>query len=256
MDAGIEITQDDLERVFSLKYTQRWGWGPRYRNRFQYFSPDDQYEALLMRLVRDGCAWLDVGCGRGLFPSNDALAQRLAGRAGLLAGIDPDPGLSENAVIRQCFRVKLEDFQPDREFDLVTMRMVAEHVTDPDRFVAGVSRALKSGGHAVVYTVNRYSPVPLITRIVPFRFHRPIKRIVWIDTEPFPTAFRMNSRTRLKRLFARHGFSEMFFRRLDDCRALEKFRVGHLAELTLWKALHAVGIRYPEQCLLGVYRKQ
>jgi hypothetical protein len=32
--------------------------------------------------------------------------------------------------------------------------------------------------------------------------------------------------------------------------------VTMMLELSAWKALRAVGLRYPETCLLGVYRKE
>jgi len=65
----------------------------------------------------------------------------------------------------------------------------------------------------------------------------------------------MNTRKALKALFEHQGFREVFFRRLDDCRTLSKFRWGLLAELCLWKGLRAVGLGYPEQNILACYRK-
>jgi hypothetical protein len=38
------------------------------------------YEAVVAKLVRPESQWLDVGCGRGVFPSNPRLAQTLAKR--------------------------------------------------------------------------------------------------------------------------------------------------------------------------------
>jgi SAM-dependent methyltransferase len=151
----------------------------------------------------------------------------------------------------------MEDFHGEGAFDLVSMRMVAEHVTDPDRFAASVARALKRDGRAVVYTVYGYSPVPLITRLIPFRLHNPVKRLFW-GTQPkdsFPTAFRMNTRTALRELFGRHDMAEEAFMYLDDCRSLSGFRAGHWTELALWRTLSALGLPYPERCLLGVYKK-
>jgi len=254
------VTSDDLERVFRMKYPDptRWGWGPHIRRRFNHFTPDDYYDALVMRLVTPRCTWLDVGCGRHVFPNNAALARLLADRAECLVGIDPDPAIEENAVVHRRVRTTMEEYQPDREFDLVTTRMVAEHVVDPDRFVASVAKALRQDGHVVVYTVDRYSPVGFMTSALPFMLHHPMKRLLWGDDDPkhtFPTTFRMNTRRTLRTLFGCHGFSEVFFRRVDDCRTLSNFRWGQLAELYLWKGLRALGVGYPEQNLLGVYRK-
>ena len=75
-----------LESVFRVKYGEpasAW-WGPAMRWRFGYFNPDDVYEALLDGLVGAQTRWLDVGCGRDLFPSNRPLARTLADRCRLL----------------------------------------------------------------------------------------------------------------------------------------------------------------------------
>jgi SAM-dependent methyltransferase len=256
----VDITPEELRKVFAIKYGDlaRCGWNPRIRYRFGYFSPDEHYEALVMRLVHQGCAWLDVGCGRHVFPSNAPLARLLADRAAVLVGLDPDPTLAQNRFVHERLPFSMEAFQPDREFDLVTMRMVAEHVAEPERFMASLARTLRSGGRAVVYTVYRYAPVPLLTSIVPFSLHHPAKRLLW-KTDPkdtFPTEFRMNTRARLVDLFSRHGLTEEYFAYLDDCRTLARLRPGLLLELSLWKGLRAVGMPYPERCLLGVYQKQ
>ena len=86
-----------VRQIFHLKYgrEQDLGWGPRLRRSFGYYNPDDWYEALLASLVCGGMHWLDVGCGRDLFPSNRALASELSQRAGRLVGLDPDPTLDD-----------------------------------------------------------------------------------------------------------------------------------------------------------------
>lgn len=248
----------DLERVYSLKVRDlaNAGWGPRTARRFGYYSPDDHYEALMLRLACEGVAWLDVGCGRAVFPSNPALARLLADRVRVLVGVDPDATLEENAFVHERVRVPIEAFDGQRRFDLVSLRMVAEHVTDPDAVVASLARALKPGGLAVIYTVNRLSPVPLLTHLTPFAFHHIAKRVLWgTETkDTFPTAFRMNTPARLRSLFNSFGFSEAHCVRLDDCRTLSGYRVGFTMELLAWRGLRAVGLGYPEACLLGVYR--
>lgn len=251
-------TEDQLRRLFELKYdVQRMGWDPRMRRRFGYYSPDDWYEALVARLVTEGSKWLDVGCGRNLFPSNRALAEKLSKLAGLLVGVDPDPTIEENPYVHEKINVAMEGYETNRIFDLVTMRMVAEHVTNPVRLVEALTGCTAGGSRVVIYTVNRWSPVPIITHLLPFSLHQPLKRLFW-NTESkdtFPTAFRMNTRRTLHKFMAAGGFEEVLFTKVDDCRALSFFRPLLFAELSLQKLLHSVGITYPENCLLAVYRR-
>jgi SAM-dependent methyltransferase len=252
--------RDDLERIFRLKHGDpgATGWRPRLSHRFGYFTPDDHYEALLDRLVARDTAWLDVGCGRDVFPENRPLARELSARCALLVGADPDATLEENPFVHRKFRGPVEEFGGPEGFTLVTLRMVAEHVTDPARVVAALARLTAPGGRVVVYTVNRWSPLPLLTAAVPFRLHHAVKSRLWgtQERDTFPVAYRMNTRRRLARWFEGAGFRERAFARLDDCRTLARWKWPHAAELLARRLLRAAGnLHYPEHCLLGVYER-
>ena len=248
-----------LRNVFRLKYGDpvSTGWGPRMRLRFNYFNPDDHYEALVESLVTPSTAWLDVGCGRQIFPSNQPLARELSKRCRLLVGLDPDRTIEENRFVHERVQAPLEEYEPgERRFDLVTARMVAEHVDEPQSFARSLARCLRPGGLAVIYTVDGKSPVPLVTRVVPFSLHHAFKRLVWAveRKDTFPTRFQMNSRGRLAKFMLEAGLEEVLFQRLDDCRIFSSFRVLLWFDLGLRTTLHAMGVGHPEGCLLGVYR--
>lgn len=248
-----------LQQMFTLRYgpPERLGWGPRLRLAYDYHTPDDWYEALLAGLVVPGTAWLDIGCGRNLFPSNPRLADALSGRAGRLVGLDPDPTLDENPWVHEKVRGSLDDYDGGQQFDLVTLRMVAEHIAAPEPCVRAIERALRPGGVAVIYTVFGGSPMPLLTRLAPMGLRHVVKSFLW-GTQPkdtFPTCFRMNTRGRLRRLFVGVGMREEQFVRLDDCRTFARFRGLCELELRCRSLCRAVGLPYPEHCLLGIYRK-
>ena len=234
------------------------GWAVRMRHRFGHATPDEVYEAVVDGLITDETRWLDVGCGRNIFPSNPTLAATLAERCARLVGVDPDPTLDENPYVHERVASTIDQFRCDAPFDVVTLRMVAEHVEHPQRAVAALSACTRAGGHVVVYTPNRFSPVPLITAVLPFGLHQPIKRLLWRTEakDTFPTCFRMNTRRRLRALFDAGGFDEAGFAYLDDCRSFARFPPLLLAELSLWRGLRALGCSYPENCLLGVYRRR
>lgn len=256
---SLEPTDEELAEIFRMRHgeVETTGWQPQMRQRFGHFTPDEHYEAVVAKLVTDGCSWVDVGCGRKLFPSNVELAALLSGRAGHLTGVDPDETLEQNPYVHEKVRGLIDDFEPTREYDVVTLRMVAEHIADPERAVATIRRCTAPGGRAVIYTVNRWSPVPLFTSLVPFALRHPVKKALWrtesVDT--FPTCFRMNTRGALRRLFEAEGMVEEHFAKLDDCRSLARFRLTSWLELAAWKTLRTLGLHYPENCLLGVYRR-
>ncbi len=234
------------------------GWSPRIRRRFGYFTPDEWYEATLFRLVENGTDWLDVGCGRDLFPSNRPLARLLSTRAHTLVGLDPSENIEMNEFVHERAKCPLEEYETDRRFDLISLRMVAEHIADPSPAVAALGRLTRNAGRIVVYTVSKWSPVSLLAAATPVAVHRALKRTLWkvLPEDTFPTAYRMNTRKELRRLFAAGGFVEESFLYLDDCRGLSWSPLTLMLELSGWRALRAVGLRYPELCLLGVYRKR
>jgi len=260
LDAEFALARDELLAVFDAKYRRKpqLDWGPQMRLDFDYFNPDDQYEALLAKLVKPGLWWADVGCGRDIFPSNPKLAAKLAQRCGFLYGVDPDPNVLDNAFVTERFQGLLQDCVTPHRFDLITLRMVAEHITEPDRTVAKLAELTRPGGLVIVYTPNKFSPVSMLAALVPNRYHFRIKRIFWggEERDTFPTAFKMNTRRTLLRLFRANRFEEVFFSYLDDCRTFNNFRWLNFAELGIWKMLSAMGLHYPENCLLGAYRKQ
>lgn len=252
-------TRQELLAIFDGKYRReaQLGWGPKTRLSFGYFNPDDHYEAIVSKLLQPGGSWADVGCGRDIFPSNLPLGRQLATRSGYLLGIDPDPNIRENPLITEGFEGLVEDCTTSHRFDLITLRMVAEHIVEPQRSIRKLAELLKPGGLAVIYTPNKWSPVPMITRLVPNRYHQYFKRLLW-DAEArdtFPTAFKLNTRKALAHHCENNRLSETYFAYLDDCRTFDSYRWLNYAELSLQKALRSVSIRYPENCLLGVYRK-
>jgi len=254
----LEPRRDELMAVFDRKYRRspELGWGPKTRLSFDYFNPDDYYEAVVAKLVQPRVWWADVGCGRDVFPSNPALAAELATRSAFLFGIDPDPNIRDNPYISEGFEGIVENCSTNHRFDLITLRMVAEHITDPQRSVAKLAQLAKPGG-LVVYTPNKWAPVSLLAALVPNRLHHRFKRLVWDGEErdTFPTAFKLNTRAALARHFGAHGMREVFFAYLDDCRTLSGLRALSVLELCVQRALRSMRVRYPENCLLGVYRK-
>jgi SAM-dependent methyltransferase len=133
----------------------------------------------------------------------------------------------------------LEEYAPGSQFDLATMRMVVEHVTDPEAFVGALSRFVRPGGLAVVFTVDLWAPITVLSRVIPFRFHHPIKRLFWSGEaeDTFPVQYRMNTRATLRRLFTGAGFSEEMFASVDDLSLFSRYRVMNYAELTAWRGL-------------------
>jgi 2-polyprenyl-3-methyl-5-hydroxy-6-metoxy-1,4-benzoquinol methylase len=253
------VTEADLSAVAQAKYGDlaEAGWGPRLRKRFGYYTPDDYYEAALNNLAGPETRWLDVGCGREILPFSPVASRALSVRVKSLTGVDPSDNIDDNPYLHHRAKCMLEDFQSDEPFDLISLRMVVEHVTNPEAAVGALARLCRSGGRVLIYTVDKHSPVSLVSAATPMAFHHRVKGFLWggDERDTFPTAYLMNTRRRLASLMSAAGFEEEHFCILSDTRSTNRFYALNVVELALWRALRAVGLDYPEKCLLGVYRK-
>ncbi len=254
------LTDDDLANIYDEKYGRKesLGWGPKLRMKFGYYSPDEYYEAAVAKLMTPQCAWIDVGCGRHIFPSNPELAKRLSNEAEYLLGVDPDENIQSNPFIHEAFQGPIEDVVQERDFDLVTFRMVAEHIENPVATLNTLNSILKPGGYVVIYTPHKYAPISIVAKYTPMKLHHTLKKIIW-DTEErdtFPVQYKMNTHKDLKHLFYENGFEEIYFAHIDDCRATGKFYFLNYLELSVWKLLNKIGLHYPETCILTVCKKK
>lgn len=254
----IQTTPDDLREVHWSKYGDAAvGWSVLLRREAGYFTPAEHYEALVSKLVTAETTWLDVGSGHDLFPHNRKLARVLADRCARLVGLDPDPSIHDNVYVHERVQATIEEFQPSETFDLITLRMVAEHITNPREALAALARLARPGGRVVIFTVNKWSLTALAARVTPFGLHHPAKKLLWGSKEEdtFPVAYRMNTRRHLRGLFQQAGFCEIAFQTLADASLFWNFRIPHRLELACWRAGQTLGLPYPETCLLGVYQR-
>lgn len=252
-------TYPELESVFRSKYGDpaETGWSPRRRHSFRYYLPADIYETVVARCVLPGCNWLDVGGGHAIFPENPSLARELVARSCHVTAVDPSENVHRNEFVNERVQSRVEAYHSDRTFDLATLRMVVEHVDQPEDFTNALSRLVRPDGLVVVFTVNRWAPISIVSHLLPFRMHHPIKRIFWggEEEDTFPVHYRMNTRKALRQVFENAGFHEESFLHLDDLSTFGRFKYMGYLELTAWKGFHKLGLTYPENCLLAVYRK-
>ena len=189
---------DALPRILELKYgpPDRQDRHPRLRAQYGYAVPSDLYEAFVFSLVTPNTRWLDVGSGRTPFPGNPQGARQLAERCALLVGIDPSDNIQANTFVHQRHQCLLEDFATDQQFDLITLRMVAEHITHPESTVATFARLVAPGGRVVMLTVNKWSPGSVVAAVTPMSVHHRAKKFLWNTREEdtFPVAYKMNTR--------------------------------------------------------------
>jgi 2-polyprenyl-3-methyl-5-hydroxy-6-metoxy-1,4-benzoquinol methylase len=256
---SLALHAEDIDAMYEGKFgvKEKVGWHPRLCREMNYYSPDIYYEALVAKLVFPGCRWLDVGCGRDVFPNNPDLARFLSDRAGFLYGIDPDDNVKSNEFVDDYFHGSAEECTAEGDFDVATLRMVAEHIDNPEAAMMSIGRMLAPGGVVVIYTPYKWAPMSILAKLSPMAVHNFFKRILWATEErdTFPVRYRMNTRHALQDLLVRLGYVEVLFEYLEDCRTFAASPLLVRSEIALKNALNKFNLRYPEACLLAVYRK-
>lgn len=150
---------------------------------------------LILKYSENPTSILDIGAANGLFLS-------LAHERGLeVSGIELSEAASKKAREKYGFvfhHVKMEDFTPARQFDIVHLNHVLEHLADPHKAVKAICKFLKPGGLA-------YIEVPMQLNVYDRMKYRILKR-GWkfdgINSIHHPVFY--SPRT-LRRLFLEHG---------------------------------------------------
>lgn len=161
---------------------------PEYQHRYEIYD-----ETVLKCLAPQG-VWVDIGCGR-----NEHVAA-FGSKAAYALGIDvtEHPQRIPAPFIRADLRhLPLHA----HSVDLVTLRMVVEHLERiPDDFFA-INRILKPGGQLIILTTNSVSPVIFLPRLLPYRWKEwLLRKSFQVESgDLFPTYHRFNSPQKLRR---------------------------------------------------------
>jgi 2-polyprenyl-3-methyl-5-hydroxy-6-metoxy-1,4-benzoquinol methylase len=179
-----------------------------------------EYYNRVQAILKPTDTLLDVGCGRGCrredpceFRKN---VQNLRNKCSRIIGIDVDPAGADNPWIHE-FRLitDLDHWPVEKEsIDVVFTDCVLEHVESPSLFFSECHRVLKPNGILCIRTPNFWGYVGLIANCIPNRFHARITGMVQHERsteDVFPTFYRCNTRSRLKRDLARSGFSSAIY---------------------------------------------
>lgn len=177
-------------------------------------SPLARFRGVLDEIVRPEDDVIDLGAGAGEINAYD-----LRGRVHRIVGVDLNKRVHDNPLLDEGIVADLGAVPiPSASFDLAISIYVLEHVQDPAAVATETSRLLRPGGLFVALTPSRYHYVPLVAAATPTRFHR------WVNEhrgrsaeDTFPTAYRLNSRGKLRRVFGAAGFETV---------ALETFEVA------------------------------
>ena len=177
----------------------------------------------LTEVIPSGSELLDIGSSDGSFCPEIA-ALRDSGYT--IDGVDPDGvSLERNPFLRNRYPDRLEQAAlPASSFDAAIALYVAEHVEDPERFLAAASRALRPCGSLFLITPNGDHYFAAIAKLLERsglqeRILRLLRPAELIDRYHHTAFYRMNRPATIGRLARKHGFERVelrFSERLDE----------------------------------------
>ena len=167
-------------------------------------------------LLKPSSVVVDFGCGRGGHQQDPVTFRRnlrsLKGKVAKVIGVDVDeigetnPALDEFRLLAPGHPWPLDE----QSTDLVTCDCVVEHLHDPAKLFQEARRVLAPGGHLCIRTPNAYSYVGIASRLIPNRHHCSVLSRAQIDRneeDVFPTLYKCNTISALRRLFRANHFS-------------------------------------------------
>ncbi len=195
-------------------------WQERYLRRFYdrsrgWRDGTEEFHDLCASVAPPGARILEIGSG----PSNPT--SRFLRTLGELHGLDPDPAVHENDALTSASVLRGHRFPfADASFDVAVSNYVVEHVADPQRHLSEVRRVLRPGGAYVLRLPNLYHYVVAVSALTPHAVHlRLANRLRGLPVEahdPYPTAYRMNSRRAVRRHAGEAGLA------VEHLRVIEK----------------------------------
>ena len=155
---------------------------PSFKHRWEV------YEDYLRKRLNHNTIWLDLGCGNNadINEKNDLVMYA--------AGVDiyrSNNLLTQPLIIADITSLP---FKTD-SIDVISLRFVIEHISDPGNLFAELDRVLRQNGIVILITTNIWSPFIFVPKIIPYGLRKQlIKRLFKVyDEDIFPTYHRFNS---------------------------------------------------------------
>lgn len=164
---------------------------------------------------------LDFGAGRGVRSSDSSPAMiaflDLRSSSNRVLGIDVDQAVHENPSLDEARTFEVGERFPvdDASVDLIVSCSVFEHVADAEFYASEIDRVLTPGGWLCAFTPNKWGYVGIGARLIPNSFHTRLLKFFIPekeDRDTFPTVYRMNTLSDIRRLFPPKQYQDCSYR--------------------------------------------
>jgi 2-polyprenyl-3-methyl-5-hydroxy-6-metoxy-1,4-benzoquinol methylase len=181
-----------------------------------YESRNELLLEWLCSTVPEGATLLEIGSGDGSFAPE---VECLRNRGYRIVGVDPQGDqLRRNPFLNECVVGRIEEVSlPQARFDGALAIYVAEHVSDPEKFLTAVANVLRPGASFFFITPNgdhyfARTAAVLAALGIQERVLRLLRPGQLVDDYHHHAVYRLNRPSQIRRLSGHAGFSEAEFR--------------------------------------------
>jgi hypothetical protein len=96
-------------------------------------------------------------------------------------GLDPDPTINiaeAEGIFNHFYNLKIEDFKPERRYDLIVLDMVFEHLPDNHTTIKVLKEALTENGKIFIHVPSNLHPFSILNRLLPHKLKLKILKIL------------------------------------------------------------------------------
>jgi SAM-dependent methyltransferase len=177
----------------------------------KWAAKSEAYASLVSEHLSPYSVWLDAGCGSRLLEEDmDTLEDWLASHCKSVVGMDLC--VTANRSVKSLVQGSVYHLPfPENSFDLITCRMVVEHLDQPADAFAEVARCLRTGGAFIVMTPNLLNygifGNAVATKVLPqkLRLRMVNASDSRADEDIFPVRYKANTMHRLVNLLSGSG---------------------------------------------------
>jgi len=165
------------------------------------------FKNYLEQYINNDTTILEIGCGRQSFGHEYYM------KAKHRTGIDPDSeALKDNTLMDEKICCSIQTI-PDTigQFDIVIAQWVLEHIQNPTKDMEKISSLCKSGGHFIFMTTNIYSPIMLVSKLLPTGLKKFLRKTLLNinENDTYPTPYKINSPSAIDKYLTKAGFKKV-----------------------------------------------
>jgi 2-polyprenyl-3-methyl-5-hydroxy-6-metoxy-1,4-benzoquinol methylase len=225
-------------------------------NLIKKFCPDFKdvgcfFKKYLQQYITNDSTILDIGCGRQSF------GEKYYKIAKHKIGIDPDQdALRDNNLMDEKLCCTIQKI-PDTigQFDIIIAQWVLEHMQCPDEDIRIIGNLCKKNGYFIFMTTNIYSPIILLSKIIPTFLKKYLRKVLLKinEEDTYPTVYKINSIAKIDHYLSINGFKKVEVKKVGVLTYFAWNKYILLCKIFFDRTIGR--LNFPKTHIVGIYKK-